>query len=50
MANPYEIREGYHEVMNFTLTHKIGNDYLAFDLTGYSRVFLKRKSHNGKTE
>jgi hypothetical protein len=36
--------------MNFTLTHKIGNDYLAFDLTGYSRVFLKRKSHNGKID
>jgi hypothetical protein len=50
MQNPIEIRERYDEVMDFTLRRKVGNDFLPYDFSGYNRVFLKRKSTNGKTD
>jgi hypothetical protein len=42
MPGTYEIRNGYTEVMDFTLTQKIGADYVPFNLTGYTSVILIR--------
>jgi hypothetical protein len=47
MAEPHEIREGFHEAMTFTLKHKVGVDFVPFDITGYTRVILKRHSGSG---